>query len=120
MGDWYRLARHGADALLEGRLDGGLSYAGKQTINWCGDLDDLTLTMSGEDQLVVLDVNGRLVFSSDCEGLDGLESEVGHGWVGVLDSVSVAPDWYQTTPYAVKLYNKVNEDLLPNGPSKVL
>jgi hypothetical protein len=45
---------------------------------------------------------------------------VGHGWVGVLDSVSVAPDWYQTTPYAVKLYNKVNEDLLPNGPSKVL
>jgi hypothetical protein len=65
MGDWNRLAGHGADALLEGRLDGGLSHAGEKTINWCGDLDDFTLTMSGEDQLVVLDVNGGLVLSSD-------------------------------------------------------
>lgn len=92
MGDWDGLAGHRVEAFLEGSLDGGFSYARKQTIHWCGDLDDFTLTMSGEDQLVVLDVDGRLVFGSDCEGLDGLESKVGHGWVGVLDSVSVASD----------------------------
>lgn len=92
MGDWDGLAGHRVDAFLEGSLDGGLSYAREQTINWCGDLDDFTLAMSGEDQLVVLDINRRLVLSSNCEGLDGLESEVGHGWVGALNSVSVAPD----------------------------
>ena len=116
MGDWDGLAGHRVDAFFEGSLDGCFSYAREQTINWCGDLDDFTLTMSGEDQLVVLDVDGRLVLSSDCEGLNGLESEVGHGWVGALNSVSVALDWQQTTPYAVKLYNRVDEDLLPTRP----
>ena len=65
MGDWDRLASHGADALLDGHFDGGLSHAGEKTINWCGNLDDFTFTMSGEDQLVVLDVNRGLVLSSD-------------------------------------------------------
>jgi hypothetical protein len=61
-----------------------------------------------------------LVLCSNCEGLDGLESEVGHGWVGVLDFVSVAADWYQTTPCTVKLCNRMGEDLLPTGSVKVL
>lgn len=40
--------------------------------------------------------------------------------MGVLNPVSVAPDLYQTTPYAVKLCNRMDEDLLPANPRKVL
>jgi len=115
MGDWDGLASHGVHTFLEGGFDGGLSYAREKTINRSSDLDDFTLTMSGEDQLIVLDIDGGLVLSSDCQGLDGLESEVGHGWVSALNSVSVAPYWHETTPYAVKLYNRMDEDLLPTA-----
>jgi len=120
MGDRNGLAGHGISTFFEGRFDGSFSYAGKQTIDWCGNLNDFTLAMSGENQLIVLDVDGGLVLGGNCEGLDGLESEVGHGWMGVLNSVSVAPDLYQTTPYAVKLCNRIDEDLLPAGFRKVL
>ena len=120
MGDRDGLAGHGVSTFFEGRFDGSFSHAGEQTINWCGDLNDFTLAMSGEDQLVVLDVNRGLILSSNCKGLDGLESKVGHGWMGALNSVSVAPDLYQTTPYAVKLCNRMNEDLLPANPGKML
>ena len=66
MGDRDGLAGHRVDAFFEGRFDGSFSYAGEQTINWCGNLNDFTLAMSGEDQLVVLDVDRGLVLGSDC------------------------------------------------------
>ena len=66
MGDRNGLAGHGVSTFFEGRFDGSFSYAGEQTINWCGNLNDFTLAMSGEDQLVVLDVDRGLVLGSDC------------------------------------------------------